>query len=74
MVFLLSKRGYTVNQLAKRFKACTKTIRRDLVFMQASGVPVFNELVYDDESDWDKGRQITAYRVDPKWLLQFNKK
>ena len=74
LIFMLSKRGYTVYQLKKRFNVSSKTIRRDLSAIQEVGIPVYIELIYDDDREKDLGGQIRAYKVDHRWADQFLKR
>ena len=74
MIFLLCKRSYPVSQLSKQFQVSTKTIRRDLAFIEEVGIPVYSDSLYDDASDWNTGNLKQWYRIDHRWADQFLKR
>lgn len=73
MIILLSRQRVIQRSLAERFSCSIKTIRRDIQFMEDIGIPVYEELVYDEETDsnYRAGQLCMAYRVDHKWMRSF---
>lgn len=72
-IILLSTRGYTLRQLSEKHKVCTKTIRRDLRCVEDLGIPLYQELIYDDDAanEHIAGSQSTMYKIDRHWMKRF---
>ncbi len=65
MVFSMSSRWYTVDELSKEFSVCKKTVRRDMGIMECSGIPLMQDRSVEDS-------RANIYSVDRHWAKKFN--
>ena len=63
---LEASRRLTIDDLAARTGVTTRTIRRDLEALQASGFPLFDEVI-DGKRYWTLEGVVAVHAVTPGW-------